>query len=557
MPQLTRPAVIDATTGEVQYADNPAAAGMALAALARQQAQPARSEIPGDLDTANTFTQAVPGGPLTPPPSPMFQEPSAAAQPRMVQPSFIQAVNQTNPSTGMPVSPLQNPQLTKLGKLGAVLSMAVQGALAGRASSEQAVLESGGHRSGGAGLGFMSGYQLPFLRAQQQQVVQRGQLENQMSQAQLQQMNTPVTLSDGSTIPFWRAMQMGKWQEVQSTVAQKMSEARKNTAEAGAVPTKQALEAAQAEAANYKDDPNLGLIDLRTRQPVSSAGLAPLSAQEAAVLGKQPGDTVPLKLKNTANEIVNRGIRPVQAGGRSLLVDNQGNTIKDMGSATPVVVNNMNNAGFSNPNDPNFQAIVDAVGSNKMDLTTALQRVPPTGKANFMGALMQKYPDYFQGDFGNSKKVLEYFTSGEGGKNINAFNTATEHLTQLSTLATALDNKDNQTYNKFKNQVQTWMGKSAPTNFGMVKTAVAGEIGKTFKGNVTDEEMKAINANVSNAMSPQQLDGVIQQALSLMRSKMQANVEQYQQGRQGKPAFPSQLGGQQPAGSHPLDQFWK
>lgn len=119
----------------------------------------------------------------------------------------------------------------------------------------------------------------------------------------------------------------------------KKAEVAQNTAKAG-------LDAAQAEAANYKEDPNLGLIDIRTKQPISNAASAPLSAQEAAILGKNEGDQVPLKLKNTANEIVNRGIRNVQAGGRSLLVDNQGNTIKDMGAATPVVVNNLaNNTG--------------------------------------------------------------------------------------------------------------------------------------------------------------------------------------------------------------------
>lgn len=78
-------------------------------------------------------------------------------------------------------------------------------------------------------------------------------------------------------------------------------------AEAAQKQSQATLEAAQAEAANYKEDPNLGLIDLRTKQPVSQAGLAPLSAPEAEILGKNEGDKVPLKLKNTANEILNRG----------------------------------------------------------------------------------------------------------------------------------------------------------------------------------------------------------------------------------------------------------
>lgn len=121
-------------------------------------------------------------------------------------------------------------------------------------------------------------------------------------------------------------------------------------AEAGMNDAKSLLDAAQTEAANYKEDPNLGLIDLRTKQPVSPNALAPLGPGEAEVLGKKPGDMVPLKLKNTANEIMNRGIRPVQGNGRSLLIDGQGNTIKDLGTATPVVVNNIaNQTGAGKP----------------------------------------------------------------------------------------------------------------------------------------------------------------------------------------------------------------
>jgi hypothetical protein len=280
---------------------------------------------------------------------------------------------------------------------------------------------------------------------------------------------------------------------------------------------------------------------LQTGQPYgNSTGLAPLSAEEAGILGKQEGERVPIKLKNTASEIVNRGIKSVSAGGRQLLVDGQGNTIKDLGQATPLVTMN---AQMNAPTqiNPAMQKAVDMVGKNQMDLPTAMipfRRFPGQAEA-FLGAIHDQYPDYFQGNYGASKGVLEYFTSGEGAKNVNAFNTATEHLGQLQQLSIALQNKDNQTYNKVGNMIQTWTGKPAPTNFNLVKSAVAGEIGKTFKGNVTDEEIKSITSNVNDAMSPGQLTGVINNALSLMRSKMQANVEQYQKGRQAQPAFPA------------------
>src|SRR5579864_1352618 len=252
--------------------------------------------------------------------------------PRIGTPSFLQA-EATGPA-GMPNA--TSPGLSKLGKLAVLLSGGVQGALAGRAAQEQTIAATGGRRAGGVGTGFQAGYDLPFLRAQQQQQVQMGQAQTQIAQSQAKLYPQIAALGAGKTLS-----------EIQKNTAEAGkagAEAGKAGAEAGAIPTKTALEQAQTEAAYYKDDPNLGLIDLRTGNPVTGgAGLAPLTAEEASVLGKQPGERVPLKLKNTANEIMNRGIRSVQANGRSLLVDNQGNTVKDMGASTPVVTMNMQN----------------------------------------------------------------------------------------------------------------------------------------------------------------------------------------------------------------------
>jgi hypothetical protein len=493
---------------------------------------PQRSFFATPQQAAMAGSQALPSAeqmtgidPLHPTPVNPQSLPSTVA---LAKPPFLQAASQTDPQTGMPQSPLLNPALSKLGKLGMILMGGVQGALAGIGNNAQTYAATG--RNAGFGGGFEGAQELPFLQALRSQEVQRGALQNQF---------LPATIGLGI-------------RKTASEIGKNQAEAGKFGAEAGAIPTRQALEQAQTAAARYKESGGV-MYDVSGATPKMVAGeTAPLDADEAALLGKQAGDRVPVAIKNTANEMKNRGFHAIQANGRSLVVDSRGNTVQDKGAATPLVLqqNQMQPGQIT----PDMQRAIDLVGSNKVDLQTALgnfRRFP--GQAmSFLGALSDQYPNYFQGDFGAAKKVLDYFTSGEGSKNVNAFNTATEHLNQLSTLATALNNKDNQTYNKYKNLVGTWSGQSAPTNFGMVKTAVAGEIGKTFKGQVTDDELKSINANVSNAMSPQQLDGVIQQALGLMKSKMQANVEQYQKGRQGQPAFPMNTDG-----SHPLDAFWR
>jgi hypothetical protein len=351
---------------------------------------------------------------------------------------------------------------------------------------------------------------------------------------------------------------MGKWQEVQSTVAQKMAEAKKNTAEAGAVPAKQALDNAQAEAANYKDDPNLGLIDLRTRQPVSAAGLAPLSAQEAAVLGKQPGDTVPLKLKNTANEIVNRGIRPVQAGGRSLLVDNQGNTIKDMGAATPVVVNNLQNAVAPGQMQTIAQQLASGQGKWQ-DFVSP--RTPLSDKAQILAAVKAINPNYNSGDFEVEQEVKRQATSGSVGQQLLAIGTAREHMKLFSQLADALDNNDAQTLNKVGNFFGVQFGSDKATNLKIASQAFGGEVGRAFDGaGVIGKEREQASAAYADYLSKGQFKGAVQTVDKLLAGKQKAAHEWFDQGVQAKPDFGQSNQpalGQQQTGSHPLDKFWK
>src|SRR5579872_875724 len=100
------------------------------------------------------------------------------------KPSFFQAASAVNPQTGMPVSPLQNPNLTKGGKLLGILGLGLQGAMAGLSAQSQGIAASGGHYNPGVGPSFEAGIQLPFLQALRTQAAQRGGLENQNLAAQ-------------------------------------------------------------------------------------------------------------------------------------------------------------------------------------------------------------------------------------------------------------------------------------------------------------------------------------------------------------------------------------
>jgi hypothetical protein len=142
--------------------------------------------------------------------------------------------------------------------------------------------------------------------------------------------------------------------------------------------------------------------------------------------------------------------------------------------------------------------------------------------------------------FQTDKSVTRYMTSGQGGANINYFNTANDHLKLLKQAADALQNGNTQLFNRLANAYATATGDAAPTNFETVKAAVAGELSKTFKGTgATDQEISTINQTINNAMSPDQINGAIGYYTNLMDSKLSALEEQYAAAKEGRPAFPT------------------
>jgi hypothetical protein len=153
---------------------------------------------------------AAPNMSMGPGGQPSFSTPDNTPQtykpPQPFTPSFGQAATTGAQPGG--VNAL-SPQLSKLGKLGVLLTQGVQGALAGRAANEEATVASGGRRSGGIGMAMEAGYSMPFLRSLQQQKVQQGQAEIEATQAKTGQTeaqtnllgtSTPVTMPDGRQI---------------------------------------------------------------------------------------------------------------------------------------------------------------------------------------------------------------------------------------------------------------------------------------------------------------------------------------------------------------------
>src|SRR5690348_14996477 len=186
--------------------------------------------------------------------------------PHIGTPSFQDAASAgATPGAGNAMSP----GLTKAGKLAVLMTSGIQGALAGHAANEQATVQSGGRRSGGAGMGFEAGYRLPWQRAEMGQQLQQEQAKTQLLQAQSQMVPTPYgQMPAGLAKLMFPAMIRAQGAE---NVAQTAAGSRENVAQTAAGAKVQAEQIGQ----RYKAVPGVGLFDTQTRtvMPGSQQGI--------------------------------------------------------------------------------------------------------------------------------------------------------------------------------------------------------------------------------------------------------------------------------------------
>lgn len=302
------------------------------------------------------------------------------------------------------------------------------------------------------------------------------------------------------------------------------------TAEAAALPAKQKLEesqttlaGAQAEAAHYKEDPNLGLVDLRTGQPVSQGGIASLTAAEAQALGggKQEGDRVPLKVKNTASEIVNRGHTTLNMEEGVYDYDRNSGQKTRLGT-NPRMMFSPENRIVQAAEDPNNPGVLtyQRAGTAMKEGATAPGSV---------GSITAK---------ATAKAVAP---GGKVGEEINAFQTAQQHADMLTKAITALHNGDEQTLNGMKNSMKNEFGVAGPVTAQAIADAYQREVTKMVSGgHMTDSEIASVGKTLdTNRQSPQQMLAVIGAYKGLAGSKLAIRKRNVQAGMQGKAGFDS------------------
>ena len=152
-----------------------------------------------------------------------------------------------------------------------------------------------------------------------------------------------------------------------------------------------------------------------------------------------------------------------------------------------------------------------------------------------MGWVYQVDPSYDMSQYASRAALRKDFNSGKGAANIRSLNTAIGHLDTLRTAGQDLNNSWAPALNAVENFASSAAGKAKLARFNAAADAVTSEMANVFKGSgATDQEIKAWRNSLSPNMSPAQLDGSINQMLTLMGSRMDTLQGQYS-GGMGRP----------------------
>lgn len=126
------------------------------------------------------------------------------------------------------------------------------------------------------------------------------------------------------------------------------------------------------------------------------------------------------------------------------------------------------------------------------------------------------------------QNVRKSFTSGQDAKNVTSINTLVGHLDSLKKSAERLNNSDLQIWNKLANYGITQTGDARVTKFNMDLGAVESELATVFKQTgATDQEIKAWRERINSSQSPEQLRANINEAVTLMGSRLEALHNKY------------------------------
>lgn len=401
------------------------------------------------------------------------------------QPSFQQAAT----SGAMPGGTnALSPGLNKAGKLVTLLQSGLQGALAGRAASEQATVASGGRRSGGAGIGFEAAEAYPWQQVGRQLGAQQQQAQTNVLQSEAQNVNIPGM---GQT-PGWLAKALGP-AYIRGQAQQNVQGMKGDTAENVAGINKR-----------FQTVPGIGLFDTQNRQLIPETAQGIIITPDIAKEYQLPQQFIgkPMSLQNLAS---------VQ---RSSVFEN----VPQMTAQGPIMVNRRNATAqpVQGPGGQKFSPPALASPREVADVNNPGQTITMSG-AQAMGQ-----PGVQSASVQVPKKAAAAEVPTQIGNQRVAFTTMIQHAELLRQAAKALNNGDVQTLAGLGNAFKNEFGYAGPITAQAIADAYGGEVTNVIaKGHITDAEMaktgKTLNPAKQNFAT---VNGVLNAYQALAQSKM-------------------------------------
>ncbi len=129
--------------------------------------------------------------------------------------------------------------------------------------------------------------------------------------------------------------------------------------------------------------------------------------------------------------------------------------------------------------------------------------------------------------YGGRAAAERSFGGGKAADNVTALNTVMGHIGALSESAKGLNNSAWRTGNKLLNKYLEETGDPRVARFLTDAHAVAAELGRVFKGTVTEGEIKRQMELIDSSRSPAQLKAQMQEFAKLIRSRINSMEDTY------------------------------
>jgi hypothetical protein len=200
--------------------------------------------------------------------------------------------------------------------------------------------------------------------------------------------------------------------------------------------------------------------------------------------------------------------------------------------ALPIASDGVNGDDFLKQLEPTQAAQIKALADGRMAFPTGTA-LKSTYWQSMLQGVAQYDPSFEAANYGARAATRKDFTSGKAAQTVNALNTVSGHLGDLSDAAEKLSNFGGALtpLNTVKNWASSASGDPRVKQFEANRKAAVDELTRVYRGTGGSEaDIKTWADALNTSDSPEQLQGTIGKISELLNSKVSALGDQYKQG---------------------------